>query len=301
MKRERETPQLTFIRWFGELSLVDIPLVGGKNASLGEMYRELMPGGIRVPNGFAITADAYRHFLSKNKLNQTIHEALTGLDTRDFGQLADRGRRIREAILRAPIPAELHREIVLAYAQLCEEANEEVDVAVRSSATAEDLPGASFAGQQESYLNIRGERGLLTAVRQCMASLFTDRAISYRVDKGFAHESVALSVGIQRMVRSDLGAAGVMFTIDTESGFPDVVLINSAYGLGENVVKGRVDPDEFLVFKPTLAKGFRSIVKRSIGAKQEKLVYARRAVATTREIPTPPEDRRGSASRTMRC
>lgn len=280
-----------FVRWFNELSLADVPLVGGKNASLGELYRELSPKGIRVPNGFAITADAYRHFLAENRLGGTIQAALAGLDTRNFAQLADRGRTIREAILAAPIPDDLHREIASAYAKLSEEAKEELDVAVRSSATAEDLPGASFAGQQESFLNIRGERGLLDAVRQCMASLFTDRAISYRVDKGFAHESVALSVGVQRMVRSDLGAAGVLFTIDTESGFPDVVLINSAFGLGENVVKGRVDPDEFLVFKPTLAKGFRPIVKRSVGAKQEKLIYARKTGATTRGVPTPPEER----------
>jgi pyruvate, water dikinase len=280
-----------FVRWFEELSIADIGSVGGKNASLGEMYRELAPKGIRVPNGFAITADAYRHFLTENKLNGTISDLLTGLDTRDLSQLAERGRRIREAILAASVPDELRREIMFAYAKLCEETKEEVDVAVRSSATAEDLPGASFAGQQESFLNIRGERALLSAYRQCLASLFTDRAISYRVDKGFEHVAVALSVGIQRMVRSDLGSAGVLFTLDTESGFTDVVLISSAYGLGENVVKGRVDPDEFLVFKPTLKQGFKPILKRGVGAKQEKLVYARRAGATTRGVPTPEEER----------
>jgi pyruvate,water dikinase len=268
-----------------------VALVGGKNAPLGELYRELTPGGIRVPNGFAVTADGYRHVLTENKLAPMIRDALAGLDTRDLTQLAERGRWIREAVLAARVPDDLRREIMAAYARLCEEAREEVDVAVRSSATAEDLPGVSFAGQQESFLNIRGERGLLDAVRQCMASLFTDRAISYRVDKGFAHEAVALSVGIQRMVRSDLGAAGVLFTLDTETGFPDVVLINSAYGLGENVVKGRVDPDEFLVFKPTLKTRFRPILKRAVGLKQEKLVYARRAGATTRGVPTPAEDR----------
>jgi pyruvate,water dikinase len=284
-------PATRFVRWFNELSLADVPSVGGKNASLGELYRDLAPAGIRVPNAFAVTADGYRHFLAENKLGGTISSARAGLNTADLAQLADRGRRIHEAILAARIPDDLRREVMAAYARLCEEAHEEVDVAVRSSATAEDLPGASFAGQQESFLNIRGERGLLAAVRQCMASLFTDRAISYRVDKGFAHEAVALSVGVQRMVRSDLGAAGVLFTLDTETGFPDVVLINSAYGLGENVVKGRVDPDEFLVFKPTLRTGHRPILKRQVGLKQEKLVYARKTGATTRSIPTPAEDR----------
>jgi pyruvate,water dikinase len=284
-------PAPRFVRWFNELSLADVPSVGGKNASLGELYRELAPAGIRVPNGFAVTADGYRHFLAENKLAGTIRDALAGLNTSDLNQLADCGRHIREAILVGRIPDDLRREIMVAYAQLCEDAREEVDVAVRSSATAEDLPGASFAGQQESFLNIRGERGLMDAVRQCMASLFTDRAISYRVDKGFAHESVALSVGIQRMVRSDLACAGVLFTLDTETGFPDVVLINSAYGLGENVVKGRVDPDEFLVFKPTLKTRHRPILKRAVGQKQEKLIYARKTGATTRGVPTPTEDR----------
>ncbi|HVK10101.1 MAG TPA: phosphoenolpyruvate synthase [Gemmataceae bacterium] len=280
-----------FIRWFEELSLADVPLVGGKNASLGELYRALTPGGIRVPNGFAVTADGYRHFIAENKLAGPIRDALAGLDTSDLSQLADRGRRTREAILAARVPDDLRREIMAAYARLCEDARTEVDVAVRSSATAEDLPGASFAGQQESYLNIRGERGLLDAFRQCTASLFTDRAISYRVDKGFAHESVALSVGVQRMVRSDIGSAGVLFTLDTETGFTEVVLISSSYGLGESVVKGRVDPDEFLVFKPTLAAGFRPILKRALGAKQEKLIYASRGATTTRTVPTPPAER----------
>jgi pyruvate,water dikinase len=284
-------PAADFVRWFADISLDDVALVGGKNASLGELYRELSPGGIRVPNGFAVTADGYRYFLRENRLIDVIARLLEGLDTRDLASLADRGRRIREAFLSARIPDDLRREIMAAYAALCQEAREEVDVAVRSSATAEDLPGASFAGQQESFLNIRGERGLLDACRQCMASLFTDRAISYRVDRGFAHEAAALSVGVQRMVRSDLGSAGVLFTLDTESGFPDVILINSAYGLGENVVKGRVDPDEFLVFKPTLKPGLKPILKRAVGAKQEKLVYARRTGATTRAVPTPEEER----------
>ena len=194
-------------------------------------------------------------------------------------------------ILNATLPDDLQREIVDAYATLCTEYGPETDVAVRSSATAEDLPTASFAGQLESFLNIRGERALLDACRHCLASLFTDRAISYRVDEGFDHLAVALSIRVQQMVRSDLGAAGVMFTLDTESGFPAVVLINSAYGLGESVVKGRVDPDEFFVFKPTLRQGCRPILKRSVGSKQEKLVYATRGGCPTRVLPVPPEER----------
>lgn len=280
-----------YIRWFREIGIEDVGVVGGKNASLGEMYRELTPQGIRIPNGFAITAEGYRHFLSEGKLNERIRELLTGLDTRNLADLADRGRSLRELIVATPIPADLRQEIFQAYSKLCQEYGPETDTAVRSSATAEDLPGASFAGQQESYLNIRGERALLDACRQCFASLFTDRAISYRVDKGFDHFAVALSIGVQKMVRSDLGSAGVLFTIDTESGFPDVALISSAYGLGESVVKGRVDPDEFLVFKPTLKQGCRPILKRAVGSKQEKLIYATRGGRSTRIVPVPPEER----------
>jgi pyruvate,water dikinase len=271
--------------------MADVPLVGGKNASLGELFRELTPRGIRVPDGFAVTAEAYWHFLQTGGLAQTIRELLAGLDTRDLAGLAERGRHAREAILATPWPADLRQEIADAYAALCAEYGQAADVAVRSSATAEDLPGASFAGQQESFLNIRGERALLDACRQCLASLFTDRAISYRVDKGFEHFAVALSIGVQKMVRADLGSAGVLFTLDTESGFPDLVLIDSAYGLGESVVKGRVDPDEFVVFKTTLCQGYRPILKRALGAKQEKLVYALRGGRTTRAVPVPQEDR----------
>lgn len=280
-----------FIRWFGELGIGDVGLVGGKNASLGEMFRELTPKGIRVPNGFAVTAEAYRDFLRFGGLDQQIREILQGLDTRDLAGLAERGRQVREAILATPFSDELSQEIVHAYGVLCREYGADTDTAVRSSATAEDLPSASFAGQQESFLNIRGERALLDACRRCFASLFTDRAISYRVDKKFDHFAVALSIGVQKMVRSDLGSAGVAFTLDTESGFPDVVLISSAYGLGESVVKGRVDPDEFLVFKPTLRQGYRSIIKRAVGAKQEKMVYSRRGGLSTRSLPVPAEDR----------
>jgi pyruvate,water dikinase len=280
-----------FIRWFRELSIDDVGLVGGKNASLGEMYRELTPQGIRVPNGFAVTAEAYRHFLHQAGLDETIRRLLTGLDTRNLADLADRGRRLRERILASEVPGDLRDQIAEAYTLLCQEYGAETDTAVRSSATAEDLPTASFAGQQESYLNVRGVRALLEAYQQCLASLFTDRAISYRVDRGFDHFAVALSVGVQKMVRSDLGAAGVLFTLDTESGFPDVVLISSAYGLGECVVKGRVDPDEFLVFKPTLRQGCRPILKRAVGAKQEKLIYATRGGRSTRIVPVPHEER----------
>ncbi len=280
-----------FIRWFRDLGMADVALVGGKNAALGELYRELAPKGIRVPNGFAVTAEAYRHLLRVGGLGEQVHATLRGLDTRNLGELAARGRKVREAILAAPLPDDLQREIAAAYAELGREYGPETDTAVRSSATAEDLPTASFAGQQESFLNVRGERALLDAVRQCFASLFTDRAISYRVDKGFDHAAVALSVGVQKMVRSDLGAAGVLFTLDTETGFPDVVLINSSYGLGESVVKGRVDPDEFLVFKPTLKQGKRPILRRAVGAKQEKLVYATRGGRSTRTVPVPAEDR----------
>jgi len=281
-----------FIRWFRELSIEDVALVGGKNASLGEMYCELTPAGIHIPNGFAVTADAYRWFLKASGLADTIQAILSDLDCSDLANLADRGRRVREAILAAPLPVDLRQEIMAAYNELCKEYGPETDTAVRSSATAEDLPTASFAGQQESFLNISGERALLDACRQCIASLFTDRAISYRVDRGFDQFAVALSIGVQKMVRSDLGAAGVLFTLDTESGFRDVALISSAYGLGESVVKGRVDPDEFLVYKPTLKAGFKPILRRTVGAKQEKLVYATRVGHTTQFVSVPDEDRR---------
>jgi pyruvate,water dikinase len=278
-----------YIRWFRELSLADIPSVGGKNASLGELYRALVPKGIRVPDGFAVTAEAYRRVIGAAEIEQRIQRELTGLDTRDLGALAERARHIREYILASALPDDVRKEIVEAYRSLA--AYGAGDVAVRSSATAEDLPDASFAGQQESFLNVRGERAVLSAYQACLASLFTDRAISYRVDKGFDHGAVALSVGVQRMVRSDVGSAGVIFTLDTETGFRDVVLVSSAWGLGESVVKGRVDPDEFVVHKPTLALGFRPIVKRSIGRKEEKLVYSSRGSATTRVVGVPPAER----------
>jgi len=265
---------MKYIKFFKELSNEDVPLVGGKNASLGEMVRTLGKK-INVPDGFAVTAEGYRYFLDKAGINAAIAKELKGLDTRNVKQLSVRGRNIRTTILEAAFPLDLKDEIVRAYKQLgTQYKKRSLDVAVRSSATAEDLPDASFAGQQESYLNIVGEHALMEAVKKCMASLFTDRAISYRVDKGFKHELVALSVGVQKMVRSDQASAGVMFTLDTESGFRDVVLINGSWGLGELVVKGKVSPDEYYVYKPLLSKKLKPIVGKSLGTKKEKMVYA---------------------------
>jgi pyruvate,water dikinase len=279
----------SLIRPFREIGIDDVPLVGGKNASLGEMVRELGPRGVRVPDGFAVTAEAYRHFLAAAGLGDRIRDILGGLDTTDVDNLRLRGRRVREAILAAPLPEDLTAAIVEAYHRLS--GGEPIDVAVRSSATAEDLPHASFAGQQETYLNVEGDGALLEACRRSFASLFTDRAISYRVDLGFDQLQVALSIGIQRMVRSDLASAGVMFSIDTETGFRDVVLINAAYGLGENVVQGAVTPDEFTVFKPTLRQGFRPIVRKRLGTKEFKLVYDVGGGRGTRNLPVPAADR----------
>ncbi len=236
------------IHSFSELTLNDIPLVGGKNASLGEMYNALTPLGVRIPNGFATSADAYRHFINHNHLHEKIESALEAMDADDVDALAETGARIRAWIAHAELPADLVQEITDAYDRLEAEYGTNTDVAVRSSATAEDLPNASFAGQQDSYLNIRGTHNLLTTCKQVFASLFTDRAISYRIHQGFAHMDVALSIGVQKMVRADLGASGVLFTLDTESGFRDVVFITAAYGLGENIVQGKVNPDEYYVF-----------------------------------------------------
>lgn len=286
------TTHVAYIRWFDELGLDDVPLVGGKNASLGELYRELSAQGVRVPNGFAITAAAYRGFLRQAGLDQKIKAILQGLDTRDLANLRQRGRQVRQAIVAAPLPAALAEAIVEAYDRLSAESHEDaVDVAVRSSATAEDLPDASFAGQQETYLNVQGHAALLEACKRCFASLFTDRAISYRTDKGFDHVSIALSIGVQRMVRADLATSGVMFSIDTETGFRDVVLINAAYGLGENVVQGTVNPDEYCVFKPTLRQGFRPILQKRLGSKEFQLVYDVGGGKMTKNVPVPPADR----------
>lgn len=281
----------SFIQWFEEIGIEDVPLVGGKNASLGEMYRELASQGVKVPNGFAITAEAYRTFLREAGLESTIIDSLKDLDTHDIENLRRRGARMRQAMLDANLPDTLEREILEAYARLGEGAPEPVDVAVRSSATAEDLPDASFAGQQETYLNVQGPRALLDTCKRCFASLFTDRAIAYRVEKGFDHHKVALSIGVQRMVRSDLAAAGVMFSIDTETGFEQAVLINASYGLGENVVQGSVNPDEFYVFKPTLKEGYRPILSKRLGSKEFKLMYDVGGSKMVKNVPVPPDDR----------
>ncbi len=281
-----------WVRMFGEIGMNDVGLVGGKNASLGELYCRLTPAGIKVPNGFAITADAYREFLRANKLTERIPALLSGLDTRNLESLQRRGKEIRNAILESTLPEAIAVSILKAYQSLATDQSGSPDVAVRSSATAEDLPDASFAGQQETYLNVQGEQGLLNTCVRCFASLYTDRAISYRADKGFDNTKIALSVGVQRMVRADLGASGVMFSIDTESGFRDAVLINAAFGLGENVVQGVINPDEYCVFKPTLRAGFRPILKKVVGSKEFKLVYDTNGGRMVRNIPVSQDDRR---------
>jgi pyruvate, water dikinase len=266
---------MKFVKWFDEIGAEDVALVGGKNASLGEMIRSLGKKGVNIPPGFAITAEAYKYVVKRAGIRQRIKDILADLDTHDMEDLADRGEKLRNLIAHSRCPRDLEEEIVISYRKMEERFGKSVDVAVRSSATAEDLPTASFAGQQTSYLNVRGEGDLLERVMDCFASLFTNRAISYRVDKGFDHLSVYVSVGVQKMVRSDLACAGVMFSIDTDSGFRDVVYITAAYGLGENVVQGVVDPDQFYVFKPTLKKGFRPIVEKKLGLKDKRLVYMR--------------------------
>ena len=277
-----------YIRPFEEISGDDVPLVGGKNASLGEMYRTLRPKGVLVPNGFAVTADAYRYVLDRAGAWAPLRSALEGLDPADVADLATRGQRAREIVYEAPLPPDLQAEILGAYHRLREEYGSELTVAVRSSATAEDLPNVSFAGQHETYLNVGGEAALLDACRHCFASLFTDRAIHYRIDQGFDHFKVLLSIGVMKMVRSDLAASGVIFSLDTESGFRDVVLVTAAYGLGENVVQGAVDPDEFYVHKPTLRQGYRAVLRRLLGRKQLTMIYGTDdAGATTRNAATP--------------
>ena len=284
--------EANFIRWFGELSMADLPLVGGKTASLGEMFQQLTPLGVRIPDGFAVTASAYREALDRAEAWGELHRLLDGLDKRDVAALARAGSRAREIVYAAPMPAAVERGIRAAWRQMQEQFGADLSVAVRSSATAEDLPTASFAGQHDTYLNIRGEQMLLDAVKRCQASLFTDRAISYRIDNGFDHFKVYLSVAVMQMVRSDLAASGVLFTIDTESGHPDVVFITGAWGLGENVVQGAVDPDEFYIHKPTFKQGHRCVLSKRLGRKQVRMVYAS---GRTREPvinqPTPAGDR----------
>jgi pyruvate,water dikinase len=293
------TPSTTStIVWFSDLSLTDLDQVGGKNASLGEMVRNLTSAGIRVPDGFATTADAYRRFISDGGLAEMINAELAALDSEDVEQLAAVGRKIRSAVIRQPLPANLESDIRAAYARLAGDSGNSSDAgvsfAVRSSATAEDLPDASFAGQQETFLNVHGIDAILTAIKEVFASLYNDRAIAYRVHHRFEHEAVALSAGVQRMVRSDIGASGVMFTMDTESGFADAVFITSSYGLGEAVVQGAVNPDEFYVYKPALRAGRPAILKRDVGSKATKMIYTGQAEVgqTTKFVPVDDADRR---------
>jgi len=280
------------ILWFDQLGIEDVPFTGGKNASLGEMYRNLTSKGVQVPNGFAVTATAYNYFVEKMGIKDKIRDILKDLNTSDMHNLSTRGEKVRHVFLAAEFPQDLKDKIIEAYVNLCKQYGDNTDVAVRSSATAEDLPDASFAGQQETFLNIRGPEQLLDACRKCFASLFTNRAISYRVDKGFDHFKIALSIGVQKMVRSDIASSGVMFSIDTESGFKEVVFITSAYGLGENVVQGAVNPDEFYVFKPTLKQGFKPIIHKEIGEKAIKMIYTQNGLKQTKNIPVPSEDRK---------
>ena len=274
------SPALQLVLPFEQVGLEAISLVGGKNASLGEMIRELSNQGIKVPSGFATTAHAYRVLLDSAHLSQGLHDCLDGLDAEQLPALQQAGAAARDLLLKAPLPIELEEQLLLHYRELGSPA-----VAVRSSATAEDLPQASFAGQQETYLNVEGEAALLEACRRCYASLFTDRAISYRQLNGFDHFDVALSIGIQRMVRSDLACSGVMFSLDTESGFRDAVLLTAAYGLGENVVQGAVNPDEYLIFKPTLLEGFAPIVSQRLGEKAIRMVYAQAGSTRNESVP----------------
>ena len=277
------------IIWFKDLNIEAVPLVGGKNAALGEMFANLTKLGINVPNGFAVTVKAYNEFLDKAGIRIGMEKILKDLDTGNMRALQKAGKKVRRLILKSSLPKELEYEISAAYRELGKQFNvAETDVAVRSSATAEDLPDSSFAGQQETYLNVVGIKDLLSSVKKCIASLFTDRAISYRQDRGFAHTTVALSVGVQKMVRADKGASGVAFSIDTETGFDKVVVINASYGLGEMIVQGKVTPDEFVVFKPTLAEGKKAIVARDIGVKDVKMIYGRRG---TEIIKTSPAER----------
>lgn len=310
MESSREN---ALVLWFEEVGIADIPLVGGKNASLGEMIQQLTSKGVSVPTGFATTAYAFRYFIERAGLEEKLRQLFADLDVEDMNNLRERGRLARSLVLHTPFPPELEAAITQTYLKLCDRYNgssdfcdrlapdqqEEckrysghTDVAVRSSATAEDLPDASFAGQQETYLNVYGVNAVLEACHKCFASLFTDRAISYRTIKGFSHFDVALSVGVQKMVRSDLATSGVMFTIDTETGFKNAALVTAAYGLGENVVQGAVNPDEYLVFKPTLKTGYKPILEKRLGSKEIKMVYDLGGSKLTKNIPVPEPDRK---------
>lgn len=290
---------MKYIAWFKDLGIKDVPLVGGKNASLGEMIQELTPKGVKVPNGFAVTAEAYRYFLEKSSipgkkgnLREFIKQNLTGLNIKDLRDLARRGKLVRETIKKAELPEDLKKEISEAYRQMEKDYGKNADMAVRSSATAEDLPDASFAGQQDTYLNVQGQQDLLVAVRACFASLFTDRAISYRVDKKFDHFQAALSVGVQKMVRSDSACSGVMFTVDTESGFREAIVIDGVWGLGEMIVQGEVTPDEFLVYKPFLDDlKLKPIINKKLAFKDRKMIYANSGQKKTKVVLTSPKEK----------
>ena len=285
-----------FILWFNEIGIEDIPMVGGKNASLGEMYQKLHQQGINIPNGFAISAYAYRYFLKYAGIEDEIKKILKDLDTHDLNNLMRKGREVRDIMRHAEFPPDLTQAIYQGYDKLAEEFGlagmDNLDVAIRSSATAEDLPDASFAGQQETYLNIRGRMSVLDACKRCFASLFTNRAISYRHDKGFGQFDVSLSIAVQKMVRSDSAYSGVIFTIDTETGFREAVFITGAYGLGENVVQGTVNPDEYYVFKPALKQGKRAIIHRKVGDRDIKMVYSLEDDATTKNVAVTLSERR---------
>ena len=288
-----------YVIWFENLRMTDVERVGGKNASLGEMISQLTEKGVRVPGGFATTAEAYRAFLAHNGLSERISAALAALDVDDVNELARVGKEIRQWILETPFPEELDRAVEEAWNKMTADAGTDaISVAVRSSATAEDLPDASFAGQQETFLNINGLDNVKEAMKHVFASLYNDRAISYRVHKGFAHDIVALSAGVQRMVRSDSGASGVMFTLDTESGFDQVVFVTSSYGLGEMVVQGAVNPDEFYVHKPTLRAGRPAVLRKTMGSKLIKMVFTEQAQAgkSVQVVDVPAEQRKQTSN-----
>ncbi|MCW3476409.1 phosphoenolpyruvate synthase [Rhodovastum sp. RN2-1] len=280
-----------YVRWFKDIRNSDVALVGGKNASLGELYSTLSAQGVLVPNGFALTAACYRDALTRENAWERLHALLDDLDKTDVAELSRRAAAARAVIYEATGTDEIRQLVATAYQQLEREGGKGLAVAVRSSATAEDLPTASFAGQHESFLNVRSAAALFEACRRCFASIATDRAISYRIDNGFDHFKVFLSVGVMRMIRSDQASSGVIFTLDTESGFRDVVFVTGAYGLGENVVQGQVDPDEFYVHKPTYRAGHRAVLRRALGSKRIRMVYSRSAIATTHNVPTRRADR----------
>ncbi|MBP6757759.1 MAG: hypothetical protein KA133_00790 [Flavobacterium sp.] len=273
------------ILFFNQISISDIGKVGGKNASLGEMYNQLNPMGINIPNGFAVTAEGYRMFCKANNLEKVLEDLLLSLDTKEYSNLSSIGEKARNLVLSANIPEEIKAEISAAYLELCKQCKiNNLDVAVRSSATSEDLPSASFAGRMESFLNINGEKQLLDAVHRCYASLFTNRAIKYRHDMGFTGMDIAISVGVQQMVRSDKASSGVAFTIDPDTGFKNAIVINGTFGLGENIVQGRVTPDEWMVFKPTLLnEKLNPVLKNSCGNKELTMIYSEKNEGTSAE------------------